>query len=58
MSREAVKEIIAKAQIDRAFEQQLLDDPAAALAPYAERLSAQEQEQLSSIRAARSPSRP
>jgi hypothetical protein len=51
MSREAVNEIIAKARTDRAFEQQLLDDPAAALGPYAERLNTQEQEQLSSIRA-------
>jgi hypothetical protein len=51
MSREAVNEIIAKARTDRAFEQQLLDDPAAALDPYAERLTAQEKEQLSSIRA-------
>src|SRR5262245_41604723 len=51
MSREAVKEIIAKARTDSAFEQQLLDDPAAALEPYSERLSAQEREQLSSIRA-------
>jgi hypothetical protein len=51
MSREAVKEIIAKARTDRAFEQQLLDDPATALTPYADRLSAEEVERLSSVRA-------